>query len=447
MRSLHRRAALPLAVLAAPLAPAIASPGAEPVRIFVVAGQSNAVGAGAAASQLPTELLAPQRDVRFWFEIGPADGVHDLAMRVSSGGKFVPLAHQTDASARTFGGAIDGFGPELRLGRALADSQGDDVAIVKFAFNGSSLASDWNSDIPGSLYGQMIRRVRLARTSLELAGHPTSIGGVLWMQGESDAASSDDAWLYAERLTKLITRARADLGHPTLPFVIGRVDAHIDSAEGYSLPYVNVIRQQQQFVATNVPYTSLVDTDDLTLTADHLHFDWKGELDLGLRFASEYLASASTGPASPFCFAGRACPCGNATLGSLRAGCANSHALGGKLLAVGTARKSDDRLQLALSGIPATSVVQFIEQDAQSGGGVGTAMGDGLRCLSGHLVRLGVKAGNATYPGASDVPIGIRGMASAGRTLYYQALYRDGASYCTPSLSNSTNALAITWQP
>lgn len=417
------------------------------MRIFVVAGQSNAVGAGSAAAELSPAWHAAQPDVRLWFEIGPAEGIEHLAVRITSGGKFVPLAFQTDASGRTFGSSIEGFGPELRLGRTLADSLDDDVAIVKFAFNGSDLAHDWNPDIPGSLCAQLLRRVRAARIALTNAGYSASVDGLFWMQGESDAASSDDAWLYAERLTKLIVRARVELGEPLLPVVIGRLNAHIDSAEGYSLPYVNVVRAQQTFVVSNVPYTALVDTDDLSLTPDQLHFDAHAELDLGLRFAAERLAITSDAPGTAFCFGEGGCPCGNTSSTISRSGCANSLARGGKLVATGTARMSDDRLILATVSVPVLGMTQFIEQDAQQNGGLGTASGDGLRCLSGRIVRIGMKTGNAVYPASGDTPVSLRGMAGAGRTLYYQALYRDDASFCTPSPYNSTNALAITWQP
>ncbi len=441
------RALTALSFLALPQGPALASPAAGTVRIFVVAGQSNAVGAGSAAAELSPAWHAPQRDVRFWFEIGPAEGVEHLALRVTSGGKFVPLSFQTDASARTFGSAIDGFGPELRLGRTLADSFDDDVAIVKFAFNASDLAHDWNADVAGSLCSQLLRRVRAARTALATAGYTASVDGLFWMQGESDAANSDDAWRYAERLTRLIVRTRAELGEPLLPVVIGRLNAHIDSMEGYSLPYVNVIRSQQAFVESNVPYTALVDTDDLLLTADHLHFAAQAELDLGLRFAAEHLAMTNEAPGTAFCFGGSGCPCGNASSTISHSGCANSLARGGKLVATGTARMSDDHLILAAISVPALGTTQFIERDAQHNGGIGSASGDGLRCLSGRIVRVGMKTGNAVYPESGDVPVSLRGMAGAGRTLYYQALYRDDASFCTPSPYNSTNALAITWQP
>lgn len=438
-------AALATALLSFASGAAAASPATGLVRIFVVAGQSNAVGAGAAAAQLPPYWYAPQPDVRLWFEIGPAESVANPAMRVSSSGNFVPLCFQTDASGRTFGSSIHGFGPELRLGRTLADSLDDDIAIVKFAFNATDLAGDWNSDLPGNLCGQMIRRVRAARAALAASGQASRVDGLFWMQGESDAANSDDAWRYAERLTKLIVRVRTDLEQPTLPVVIGRVNVHIDSSVAYSLPYVNVIRAQQAFVAANVPYTALVDTDDLALTSDGLHFDAKSELDLGLRFAAEHLALTHEAPGTGFCFGDSACPCGNASTRVSHSGCTNSLARGGKLLASGTARMSDDHLLLALVGLPAGSAAQFVEHGAQHNGGFGTPMGDGLRCLNGRVVRLGMKTGNAVYPGTGDTPIHSRGMARAGRTLYYQVLYRDDASFCTPSLSNSTNALAITW--
>lgn len=44
---------------------------ADPVRVLILAGQSNAVGYGSDASLLPPALSSPQTDVRFWFDEGP----------------------------------------------------------------------------------------------------------------------------------------------------------------------------------------------------------------------------------------------------------------------------------------------------------------------------------------------------------------------------------------
>src|SRR5512139_1017353 len=118
---------------------------ADEVRVFLVAGQSNAVGCGSDAGLLPPELYAPQPDVLFWFEEGSWGSVHDPARRIRSDG-WVPLQFQSDPVYGTFGSVVNGFGPEIKLGRVLADSLAADVAVLKFAINATSLATDWDPD-------------------------------------------------------------------------------------------------------------------------------------------------------------------------------------------------------------------------------------------------------------------------------------------------------------
>jgi hypothetical protein len=82
------------------------------------------------------------------------------------------------------------------------------------------------------------------------------------------------------------------------------------------------------------------------------------------------------------------------------------------------------------------------------------AFGDGVRCISGTLVRISVKnavSGAAIYPGSGDPSISSRSAALGdfirpGTYRYYQVYYRDAASgYCTPATFNASNAVMIAW--
>jgi hypothetical protein len=81
----------------------------------------------------------------------------------------------------------------------------------------------------------------------------------------------------------------------------------------------------------------------------------------------------------------------------------------------------------------------------------GATFGDGLRCASGTLVRLGTGnaiGGIASHPRTGDPAISVRGgIAQAGQVRHYQAWYRNAAAFCTASTFNLTNGLSATWQP
>jgi hypothetical protein len=144
---------------------------------------------------------------------------------------------------------------------------------------------------------------------------------------------------------------------------------------------------------------------------------------------------------------GSPCPCSN--LGSVGHGCANSvFASGGRLIGNGVASVSMDSVTLTGFDMPSASALYF-QGTAQL---VGTSFGDGLRCIGGTVVRLGVKpngvSGASHYPdfAAGETPVSVRGLVPAvGGLRFYQVWYRNAAAFCTASTFNLTNSLSISW--
>lgn len=141
-----------------------------------------------------------------------------------------------------------------------------------------------------------------------------------------------------------------------------------------------------------------------------------------------------------------ACPCGNSSLTS--SGCGNSsNANGGALDVSGTSSITADTLVLSGSGMPNGGALYF---EGTSYGYIQTAFGDGLLCVGGGIVRLGVKfnaAGASQYPMAGDASIAAStGIAALG-VRAYQVWYRDAANYCTSATFNVTNGQAVQWVP
>ncbi len=156
-------------------------------------------------------------------------------------------------------------------------------------------------------------------------------------------------------------------------------------------------------------------------------------------------------PITAYCFgdgSGTACPCGNT--GGAGEGCLNSMGVGGVLGATGSASVTADTLVLTGTGMPNASALYF-QGTTQDNGGAGNLFGDGLRCASGTIIRLGTKTnagGGSSYPQGGDLPVSVRGLVpAAGGARNYQVWYRNAVGFCTAATFNLTNGVAVTWQP
>ena len=146
---------------------------------------------------------------------------------------------------------------------------------------------------------------------------------------------------------------------------------------------------------------------------------------------------------------GTACPCGNASAAVERAGCTNSLGLAASLRTSGLARLTQDTLVLHGASMPDATCL-YLQGSQRENGGAGSVFGDGLRCVGGAIVRLGVKtnsAGASSYPEAADPALHVRGSVLAPGGRAYQVWYRNGAAFCTPSAFNLTNGVDVTWEP
>ena len=113
-----------------------------------------------------------------------------------------------------------------------------------------------------------------------------------------------------------------------------------------------------------------------------------------------------------------------------------------------------DSIVLEAFDMPANTTALFFQGTQQHNNGQGSTFGDGLRCASGSVLRLGTRVaapsgyialGNGV---AGDAAVSISGaIPISGATRMYQAWYRNAASFCTPASFNLTNGIAVQWQP
>jgi hypothetical protein len=238
------------------------------IRVFLVGGQSNADGR-AVVTDLPTSpvnLRLPQDDIDFY---------HKVENKAPALTTLRPGLSETNQ-----------FGPEITLGRRLADALADGaasrVAIIKYANGGTNLNTQWKGggnstttgDGPEYLVFQQTVAGGLAALAAAYPGTTIQIEGMLWVQGESDAGA---AAAYQANLANFITDIRATYG-ANLWFIISRLSSGQTSINAAALA---TLRAAQDAVAAADPLASLLNTDGFGMKTDNLHFDAVGQQQIG----------------------------------------------------------------------------------------------------------------------------------------------------------------------
>jgi hypothetical protein len=261
------------------------APGREPLRVFLVLGQSNAEGADAHAAEIDSfppfiGAGAPQQDARLWYWLGGVNGPN-------SGG-FVPMQPS---------GPNGMFGPEVTFARAVTRRTGAGVAVIKCAKGGTNLAVDWDPDATDGerMYARALRLAREGLARLEADGEDFVLEAVLWHQGENDMLNNEHVQQYGPRLAELVARLNADLEAPDLPWFVGGTSFKciwgLDYADNMA-----VLLEQQLAVTEADPRVTFVPTSHLAFDVfpggqPHYHFGTEGQLQLGERYARAYLDS------------------------------------------------------------------------------------------------------------------------------------------------------------
>jgi hypothetical protein len=207
--------------------------GAGPVKVFILAGQSNMEG------QAVADLDGKDYN----------EGKGTLAFLLRDPAKAPLLAHLRDAEGRwtvrldvwvsyqiengprktgplTLGftsyGGRHHFGPELAFGHVAGDRLPNQVLLIKTAWGGKSLYKDFrppsSGGAVGPYYTKMLAEVRAALASLATDfpaydGSGWELAGLVWYHGWNDVCEPKTAVPEYERnLVNLINDVRKDLG-------------------------------------------------------------------------------------------------------------------------------------------------------------------------------------------------------------------------------------------
>jgi len=208
--------------------------GTSPVKIFVLAGQSNMLGKGEISPATTPDTLE---------HVVANDPGGDYQFLVDGSGAWVV---RDDVWIRdqdpVWGGLTVGYGgeaagligPELGFGHHVGDLYDKQIIIVKAAWGGKDLANDFrppsSGGTTGFYYNEIIRLVNEMRDDLDT--NPSTyfpdydfaggyeIAGVCWHQGWNDRVDAGRSAEYETNMANFIRDIRDDLEVPGLPFVI-----------------------------------------------------------------------------------------------------------------------------------------------------------------------------------------------------------------------------------
>ena len=270
------------------------SRSAEPVDLLIVAGQSNAVGYDAKPGEVPADDA--DQKIMFWWRCGdPPPDEHDS----TSGGKWTHLQPQPlgnpkkPRGGRQYGNFAQpegGFGPEIGLARTLYEKEKKPLAVVKAAFSGTGMVSDWNhadSGQGGSCYRGLVAETQAAIAAAKKQGIELRPRAFVWVQGESDA-NATHAPQYAINLMAMLTALRKEFHAPELTALVA-VNTQFGGGRNKFMP---AIVEQQKVLAARDPHCEYVDTSAATI-ANGAHYDSEGTLDVGRWFAEALLRHES----------------------------------------------------------------------------------------------------------------------------------------------------------
>lgn len=283
--------------------------GAAEYALYFLGGQSNMDGYGW-VTELPEEMSGPVPRVMIFHgntapDDAPVDGRGVWAeLRPGHGGGYA-----SDGRTATYS---DRFGVELSFARRLlACEPTAKIALIKYSRGGSSIDREaagrfgcWDPDYPErsargvNQYDHFLATLRhaLAVDDIDGDGEADVLvpKGIVWMQGESDAAFTPEIALrYEDNLARLMDLIRAALRDSDLPVVIGRIsDSGRDEEEkdGKVWNHGDIVRAAQASFAAHDGRAALVTSTDGYSYSDPWHYDSAGFLDLGRRFADALLS-------------------------------------------------------------------------------------------------------------------------------------------------------------
>jgi hypothetical protein len=242
MNHLHNTLAFVAAFFCA--APCFGAAAPKPLKVFILAGQSNMEGQ--AVADLEGKDYNEGRGTLNVLMRDPAkapllkhlkDDQGRWTVRGDVWVRYKPENGPVKAGPLTLGFTVYGgrhhFGPELQFGHVMGDHFDNQVLLIKTAWGGKSLYRDFrppsSGGAVGPYYTKMLTDIREALANLKTDfprydGGGYGLAGFVWYHGWNDGCEPKTAVPeYEQNLVNFIHDVRKDLSAPRLPFVIGEL--------------------------------------------------------------------------------------------------------------------------------------------------------------------------------------------------------------------------------
>ena len=213
-----------------------ADAGQGPVKVFILAGQSNMEGQGVVSLDDPRNYNGGKGNL-VWSMKNSRSAAKMQHLKNAQGEWVVrddvQISFKVGDKVRKGGltvgytgyGGSSHIGPELEFGHVMGDFFKEPVLLIKTAWGGKSLYVDFRPPSSGGqvgpYYTKMIEEVRAALA--ELKGQQYEITGFVWQQGWNDMCTPPAIPEYARNLVNLVSDLRKEFNVPNMPVVVGEL--------------------------------------------------------------------------------------------------------------------------------------------------------------------------------------------------------------------------------
>lgn len=234
--------------------------------LFVIAGQSNAVG------YAKDYIFDP-----------PEPGIHMLR----SNGTWDMATHPIGDSTNTIHEentdfSNTGHSPFLTFAKKIKEQVGYPIGLLPTALGGSAIRQ-WDVEQEGELWREMMGVIRMAGGK---------ISAILWYQGCTDTDTLEMAAAYPAAFEKVVSSTRKELNAPDLPWFTVQLNRQMstDWLKPDHDEFWGMVREAQRKAAQTIPGVYVIPSTDCTLS-DNIHNKAAANMLLGQRMARQVLSA------------------------------------------------------------------------------------------------------------------------------------------------------------
>jgi len=225
-----------IAMLLTTLVSAFSGVEAKPLKVFILAGQSNMEGQGVVSLDGEKDYNGGRGNL-VW-SMANSKSADKMKRLKNDQGEWVvrddvrisfKVGDDVRKGGLTIGytgyGGSSHIGPELGFGFVIGDYFEEPLLLIKTAWGGKSLFVDFRPPSSGGqvgpCYTKMVEEVRAALA--DLGDQKYELAGFVWQQGWNDMCTAGAIPEYAENLGNLVKDLREELKAPDMPVVVGEL--------------------------------------------------------------------------------------------------------------------------------------------------------------------------------------------------------------------------------